>query len=217
MKTEQELVDPVVEGGNKIKGFALRIQNYNLVIPAMHAADLIKASLEFDSSNSDGEVSNDDAASAVGGWSMVKKEYELGKEFKDMAKGKHERQHWIVVPSDNEVAMCSNIPFRRFNYALLNFIYVLMGSDEARMQFWIGDRAEGRIDKAILQVDRVMEIYIAPGDERIQAPYYPTGTLEPSTNLGMVNLREPGTSQPPAGIADVPDVASIARSPGKGK
>lgn len=216
MKTEQELVEPVVEGGNKIKGYPLRIQNYNLVIPAMHAADLIKACLEFDSSNSDAEVSNDDADSAVSGWGMVKTEYALGLEFKDMAKGKHERQHWIVVPSDNEVAMCSNIPYRRFSHAVLNFIYVLMGSDEARMQFWIGDRAEKRIDKAILQVDRVIEIYIQ-GEDRIKAPYYPTGTLEPSTNLGMVNLREPGTSQPPAGIADVPDVASIAKSPGKSK
>lgn len=212
--TEQEIVEPVVEGGNKIQTLALPIQNYNLAQPVQLAADLIKGCLESDSANSRAQISNNDAKMMERGWAMVLKEIALAVQFKDLVKGRHERQHFLTVPHDNEVKACSNIPVRRFCEALLNFVYVGIGTDESTMQHWVSMDGEADIKASADHVTTILNTYILPGEGRLTAPVYPTGVLLPSSNLGAAYVREPGTSVPPAGLKDVPDGASVAPAPG---
>ena len=159
-------------------------------------------------------MANKDAAMVKNIIDMIDQDIALAKEFRDMSKGRHERTHHITVPIDNEVAMCSNIPMRRFAHALLNFVYVGLGMDEASMQFFVSERGENELDEAWAHVKKIAEVFILPSEARVEAPIYPTGTLEPHTSLGKVLLKEPGTSQPAVGIKDAPDNPSIAPRPG---
>ena len=213
--TEQELVDPVVLGGTKISVHALKLSNYNLKTVLSSAADLIKGVLECDSANSHAQMSPNDASMIALGWERVKLEWSLAQEFKEMAKGAHEREHWVTVPTDNEVATATNIQVERLSQAILNLIYVGLGSDSAKMQFWQGPKLGRDFVRAMEHVERIIELYIAQGgDTAAEMPEYPTGTLVPQTDLGFVNLREPATEVPAAGIADVADRDSIAPRPG---
>ncbi len=213
--TEQHIVEPAVLGGTQIAVHALKLSNYNLHPVLTASADLIKGLLECDSANSHAQMSPNDAQMIALGWGRVKLELELAKEFKEMAKGNHEREHWVTVPTDNEVATAVNIQCGRLGKALLNFIYVGLGADSAKMQFWMGPKLGRDIERALIHVDRIIEVYIADGgDTAAEMPEYATGSLIPSTNLGSVNLREPGTFVPDAGVPDVPDSPSIAPLPG---
>lgn len=215
MVTEQKLVDPVVQGGAQIQTHPLELSNYNLLLPLQAACDLIKGVLECDSANSRAQFSPDDALMVLAGWNLVKTEMTLGHEFSNMAKGKHERSHYLTVPIDNEVATCSNIQARRLAQALLNFVYVGLGDDSSTMQFHLGPKGRRDLDRAAQQVEKVIELYIGDGQKLgMEAPVYPTGTLQPFSNLGSVNLREPSTAVPASGIADVADEASSAPAPG---
>lgn len=214
--TEQELVAPAVQGGNKIAVHDLKLSNYNLHPALGAAADLIKGVLECDSANSHAQLSPNDAEMINLGWARVKLEFELAEEFKEMAKGAHEREHWLTVPTDNEVATAINIQCGRLGKALLNLIYVGLGADSAKMQFWIGPKAGRDLDKAVAHVDRILEVYVGEGgDSAAEMPEYATGTLVPNSNLGSVNLREPSTMVPNAGVPDVVDGPSIAPRPGE--
>lgn len=214
--TEQKLVNPVVEGGAQIQTHDLKLSNYNLHQPLVIACDLIKGVLECDSANSRAQFSPDDALMVLSGWSLVKQEITLGQEFSNMAKGNHERELWLTVPTDNEVATCSNIQARRLAVALLNLVYVGLGDDSSTMQFYLGPKGRRDLARAAEQVERIIQIYIGDGaKEGVECPVYPTGSLVPFSNLGAVNLREPSTAVPDAGIPDVADGPSSAPVPGQ--
>jgi hypothetical protein len=213
--TEQKIVEAVVQGGNQIQVHALKLSNYNLHPVLTAAADLIKGILECDSANSHAQMSPNDAQMIKLGWDRVKVELGLAQEFKEMAKGAHEREHYVTVPIDNEVATAINIQCGRLGKALLNFIYVGIGADSAKMQFWMGPKLGRDIQKALEHVDRIIEVFVADGGETAQEmPEFATGTLVPGTNLGAVSLREPSSLVPAAGVPDAPDNPSIAPEPG---
>lgn len=213
--TEQTIVETAVLGGTSIAVHALKLSNYNLHPVLCAAADLIKGVLECDSANSHAQMSPNDAQMIQLGWDRVKLELELAEEFKEMAKGAHEREHWVTVPTDNEVSTAINIQCGRLGKSILNFIYVGLGADSAKMQFWMGPKLGRDIEKAVVHVDRIIEIFVAQGGSSAkEMPEFATGTLVPSTNLGSVSLREPASEVPTAGVPDVADRPSIAPLPG---
>jgi len=209
-KTEQVLVAPKVLGGTQIQVHDLKLSNYNLKTVLTSAADLIKGLLECDSANSNAQFSPNDQEMLALAWSRVKVEWGLAQDWKEMAKGRHEREHWITVPTDNEVATCNNIQCQRICEALLNLIYIGLGTDSAAMQFWLGPKIGRDFVKAIGHVDAIILAYT--GDNEM--PEFATGTLVPQTDLGSVNLREAATEQPDVGVPDAADRPSIAPSPG---
>ena len=151
--TEQKIVKAVVQGGNQIQVHALGLSNYNLHPVLTAAADLIKGVLECDSANSHAQMSPNDAQMIKLGWARVTLELGLANEFKEMAKGAHEREHYVTVPIDNEVATMINIQCGRLAKALLNFIYIGIGADSAKMQFWMGPKLGRDVAEAVRHVD----------------------------------------------------------------
>jgi len=212
--TEQELIAPQVLGGNAIATHPLKLSNYNLKNVITTAADLIKGVLECDSANSSAQVSPVDAEMVKLGWERVELEWRLSQEFKNLSKGGHEREFWCTIPTDNEVATADNIQAQRLSEALLSLIYIGLGSDSAKMQFYSGPKLIREMEKVMNHVKVIIGIYWADGGETAQEmPEYPTGTLTPQTDLGFVSLREPSTETPEVGVPDVADRPSIAPRP----
>ena len=221
MKTELEIVEHVVNAGNKIQVHSFPVRNYLLHQVTEPISQLMLGLIESDTSNSASQNSARETRNFWKGWSLVKLEWSQAKEFRDSPKPLHEFQYDILVPTRNEVMTISNVKAKRVVQQLSHLISVLIGLDSASMQTWLGDFEAGEVEVLLAQAEKVIMTYMGSGasdensfDTGVEAPRYAFGQLIPDVDRNSASIWEPSSSQPAAPVGDVPDSPSIAPGPG---
>lgn len=222
MRTEIEIVSPVVNPGRKIQCVSYEVRNY-LVHQVAHQVSLLMLGfLESDSGNSVGQSSARETRGMWKGWTLVKAEWERLKRHRDAPWAKHEYQFSILVPHVNEIMSANNMKVQRVCWQLQQLARLLAGLDSASMQSWVGPADIGEIEELLLQTEEVLKEYWGTGakgegvfDTGLEMPEYKVGTLIPDLDRNAATVWEPSTEAPVSPYADAPDLESLAPKPGQ--
>lgn len=222
MKTELQIVEQPVVPGQKIQVTKLSVRNYLVHQVCEPLVQMLLGLVEADSSNSAGQASAREVRNLWKGWGLVKLEWNQAKQFRDAPHAVHEEEFYLLMPTMNEVLTVSNVKSKRLAQQLHHLVRVLIGTDSAKMQTWIGPGDIESVELLLSQAETVLTTYFGTGagdagkgfDTGVQAPEYAFGQLIPDIDLDEGTMHEPGSLRPQAPVADVADTESIAPKPG---
>jgi len=221
MKTELVIQDQVINPGRQIQCHKRPVRNYHIFQVCEQIAYLILGLMESDSGNSKAQNSARETRNFWNGWTLVKNEWQHAQDFRDSPWGTMEYEHYVLLPTVNEIKQLSNLKVRRVVWALQQFARILIGMDSAQMQTWVGPGDISEAAEALNHCEVVLAEYWGTGqgdsqggfDTGVIAPEYAVGQLIPDVDMNAGSVWEPSTESP-AQPPDVPDLPSTAPAPG---
>jgi hypothetical protein len=222
MVTNLTLEQQVVLGGESIAVFKWTLANTHLQQPAEVLSRLQLALLECDSNNTTGVVIGTDSESIQAEWSRFKYEWNLGKQFRNLAPAAQEKVLSVLAITDNEQLRTVNVKCRRVVVAVSTLIQKIVFCDSAKLQYGIGDSDIKKIEAHIAYVEKVLGDYMGDGTEKdgsyntgMAVPAFEfLGNVVPPINLHEAQVQEPSPAAPDVPMADAPDTPSTVPVPG---
>ena len=222
MKTELEIVEPVINPGHKIQVGSYSVRNYLIHQVCEPIAQLMLGLIESDSANTSAQNSARETRNVWKGWQLVKLEWEQAKEFRDAPHPLLEDAFDVLVPTVNEVMTIGNVKVKRLVQQLRHLVLVLIGMDSSNAQTWVGSGDITEVEILLAQAEKVIKTYFGTGaadkgafDTGVEAPRYTYGQLSPDVDRNAATHFEPSSAQPASPVKDVADLPSIAPRPGE--
>jgi len=223
MVTNLQLEAQVIKGGESIAVFNWTLCNAHLHQICEVMSRLQMAMLEMDSNNSTGIMIGTDAESIAAEWARVKYEWNLAKQFRNLAPAAQEKMYNILCITDNEQLRTVNVKCRRAVQAVSTLLNKIVFSDSAKLQYGIGDADIKKVEAHMAYIDKVLADYVGDGTVDAQTGNINTGmavpafeflgTLTPPLNLNQVTVSEPSPAAPDVPVADAPDTPSTVPMP----
>ena len=222
--TELVPESPPILPGRKITVYRYEIANFRLQKVLQSTARLQIWMLESDSNNASGEVTARDSRTINTAMKQVKQEWEWAQKFKDSPVGDRERVYTVLVPKDDEIQRMVNGKLQMLSLELSNFSHVVLGSQSAKQQAWVGEGSEPDIDQALNAVLVVTEQMVGDGAKSGDSPptfatgarapdYSIMGELAPPIGEGGVRIQEASSSRVGISPADAPDTDAPVATP----
>ena len=218
-RTELVPEDPPIKPGKKIPVYRYKIANFRLQKMLQSTARLQIWLLECDSNNASGEVTARDARTVNLGMEQMLKEWRWARQFKDSPTGDHERIYSLLVPRDDELQRMKNGKLQMLSLELSNLTHVVLSSQAAKQQAWVGEGSEPDIDSALGAVLTVTREMVGDGSSNGDDPptfntgsaapdYSLVGELHPPPGEMGVQIQEASSGAVGVALADAPDVSA---------
>lgn len=214
MITQLNPQDPVIAPGKQVNVYRYHLRSFRLHKMLETASILCIALLECDSNNTAAEVSARDTRNFQLSLDSIAREWDWAKKHKDAPKGSHELIFTINFPTPEEVQGMKNGKLKSVALELYNFFHVVLGSQAADQQMWVGPQSEGDVDDALDILREIVTVLLGTGaqdsgtfDVGVLAPDFSyIGQLAPSPSEVSPTIAEPSKDAQPPKVPDVPDV-----------
>lgn len=213
MKTELIVNQPKVEGGLQIEVDQYNVRNFRLHKVLETCARSLLFLIESRSNNASAVTTPQDAKTVQGLWNMIVMEWERAKKFKGGPTGTLERVYHIVRPTPSELQKISNIKVKSAALELDHLMEIIIASDSANLDVYVGAESQSNIEEEILNVGSFLKEWLGDGSgpdaTGVVAPegLRILGEVVPDVDLDTASMQEPSANVQPPRVPDAPDVS----------
>lgn len=211
MKTELNIVKPVIKPGIKIDVVEHAVSNFRIHGMMENLSRLLIAVVEMQSNNSSATVTPGDVRSIVNQFTLIKEDLDFAIDVNDAPIGAYEQEYICMLMDQKEIQRVRNVKLKNILKDLWLFGRIAMSCDSAKTQNFISPADEKHLRRALEVCEKALTRWVGAGTDatdlgRVVEPFVANGEIIPDVDGDWAVTKEPSAAGVTSMLEDVADV-----------